>query len=142
MSEAKTGDTVKVHYRGILENGEVFYESYGKEALEFTIGEGGVIPGFEEVVVGMTPGDVATEKVPCEKAFGHWRDDLVAPIEREELPEGVKPVEGQYLVLRQKDGRKLTVLVTDQDEATVTFDGNHPLAGRDITFEIELVEIT
>jgi peptidylprolyl isomerase len=141
MAEAKNGDTVKVHYTGKLEDGTVFDSSAGREPIEFTLGERQVITGFEEAVVGMTPGESKTATVTPEEAYGPRYDEMVVVIGRQELPEHLDPKVGQRLQIRQPEGRMISVTVTDVSEANVTLDGNHPLAGRDLTFEIELVEI-
>ncbi len=141
MAEAQSGDTVKVHYKGTMEDGEVFDESRGREPLEFTIGEGEVIPGFEEAVEGMSPGDTCEETIKCADAYGEKRDDLVAEIDRGELPEDMDPNVGQHLQMQQQGGQTLNVVVVDQDDASITVDANHPLAGHDLTFEIELMDI-
>ncbi len=141
MTDAKEGDKVRVHYTGMLENGDVFDDSRDREPLEFTIGEGRIIPGFEEAVKGMSPGDTSTETIPCEKAYGERSEDLVVSLEHSELPDDLDPDIGQQLQMEQKDGSRLNVIVTDRDESTITLDANHPLAGRDLEFQIEMVEI-
>jgi|TARA_B100000315_G_C14506251_1_gene554748 FKBP-type peptidyl-prolyl cis-trans isomerase 2 len=138
---AKDGDTVKVHYTGTLEDGTTFDTSVGREPLEFTLGEGRVIPGFEEVVKGMQVGQSKTVTIPPERAYGLRLDDLVLVIEREQLPENLDPEVGQQLQMQQADARTTVVVVTDVSETTITVDANHPLAGKGLTFEIELVEI-
>ena len=138
---AKDGDTVKVHYTGTLEDGTTFDTSVGREPLEFTLGEGRVIPGFEEVVKGMQVGQSKTVTIPPERAYGPRLDDLALVIEREQLPENLDPEVGQQLQMQQADARTTVVVVTDVSETTITVDANHPLAGKGLTFEIELVEI-
>ena len=138
---AKDGNTVKVHYTGTLEDGTTFDTSVGREPLEFTLGEGRVIPGFEEVVKGMQVGQSKTVTIPPERAYGLRLDDLVLVIEREQLPENLDPEVGQQLQMQQADARTTVVVVTDVSETTITVDANHPLAGKGLTFEIELVEI-
>ena len=138
---AKDGDTVRVHYTGTLEDGSTFDTSVGGEPLEFTLGEGGIIPGFEEAVKGMQVGQSKTVTIPAEEAYGPHRDDLVMVIPREQLPEGMNPDIGQQLQMQQTDGRTIVVIVIDVSETTITIDANHPLSGKDLTFEIELVEI-
>ncbi|MCL4533716.1 MAG: peptidylprolyl isomerase [Bacteroidetes bacterium] len=141
MAQAKRGDTVKVHYVGKLENGRVFDESTDRPPLEFTIGEGQVIPGFEEAVVGMEPGESKTIEIPAQKAYGPRQESLVFNLDRRQLPGDFKPKAGQQLQLRDGDGRSLVATVTDVGDAGVTLDANHPLAGEDLIFEIKLVEI-
>ena len=137
---ANDGDTVKVHYTGKLEDGTVFDSSLEREPLEFTMGGGMMIPGFEEAVRGMSVGQSKTVTLPPEEAYGPYRDEMVLVIEREQLPPELNPAVGQQLQMQQH-GRVVIVLVTDVSEATITVDANHPLAGKDLTFEIEVVEI-
>ncbi|MFC2042316.1 FKBP-type peptidyl-prolyl cis-trans isomerase [Chloroflexota bacterium] len=138
---AKKGDTVTVHYTGMLDDGTVFDSSLEREPLEFTIGSGKVVPGFEEAIIGMQVGDKKTVTIPAEEAYGPHRDDRILLISREKLPEGLNPVVGQRLQLRLMDGRTVLVLVTEVREEEIVVDANHPLAGKDLTFEIELVDV-
>lgn len=141
MEEAKNGDTVKVHYTGKLEDGTIFDSSANREPLQFKIGEGKIIEGFEKAVVGMNPGDEKTTKVSSDKAYGPHRNELVVAIPRKQFPEHLKPEVGQQLQMRQRDGRTSIVTVADVSESTVTIDANHPLAGKDLTFDIKLLDI-
>ncbi|MHC1585063.1 MAG: FKBP-type peptidyl-prolyl cis-trans isomerase [Candidatus Syntropharchaeia archaeon] len=141
MAQAKIGDTVKVHYTGKLEDGTVFDTSIDREPLQFTIGERQIIPGFEEAVVGMSPGESKTTKIPSDKAYGPHHRELVVVVNRSQFPENFEPVVGEQLEIRQPGGHPILVMVTEVSESTVTLDANHPLAGKDLTFEIELVEI-
>ncbi|MFC2025213.1 peptidylprolyl isomerase [Chloroflexota bacterium] len=138
---ANDGDTVKVHYTGTLEDGTIFDTSREREPLEFTLGEGQLIPGFEEAVRGMRVGQVKTATIPVEEAYGPHRDDLVMIVERDQLPENMEPGIGEQLQMQEADGRTTVFVVTDVSETSITVDANHPLAGKDLTFEIELVEI-
>ena len=138
---AKDSDTVKVHYTGTLDDGTVFDTSIEREPLEFTLGEGMLIPGFEEAVKGMQVGQSKTVTIPAEEAYGPYLDDLIIVVERSQLPEGLDPEVGQVLEVTQEDGRTGVVTVIDVSETTITVDANHPLAGKDLTFEIKLVEI-
>ena len=138
---ASDGDTVRVHYTGTLEDGTTFDTSVGREPLEFTLGEGKMIPGFEKAVYGLKVGKSKTVTIPAEEAYGPHRDDLVIVVEREQLPADLDPKVDQQLQMQQTDGRTAVVIVTDVSETTITVDANHPLAGKDLTFEIELVEI-
>ncbi len=142
MVQAKHGDTVKVHYTGKLEDGTVFDSSESREPLEFTIGEGKIIPGFERAVVGMSPGESKTEKVPADQAFGPYREELILEVDRQQIPADVKPEVGKRLQFRHANGRATQALVTDVSESKVTLDGNHPLARSDLIFNIQLLEIT
>lgn len=140
MEQAKSGDTVKVHYTGKLEDGTEFDSSRGKDPLEFTLGEGRIIPGFEQAVLGMNPGDSKTVNIPADQAYGAYRDDWVMVVEREQLPSNIEPQVGQQLQVRQGE-QAYVVQITDVSESNVTLDRNHPLAGEALTFEIQLVEV-
>ncbi|MCC5906083.1 MAG: peptidylprolyl isomerase [Balneolaceae bacterium] len=141
MSKAKDGDTVKVHYTGTLKNGEVFDTSEEKEPLEFTLGEGQLIPGFEKAVVGMDVGDSTKIDIPTDEAYGEAREDLVINVPKDQLPEGVKPEVGMQLQVNQPNGQPVPVRITKVGDTDLTLDANHPLAGEDLTFDIELVEV-
>ena len=138
---ANDGNTVKVHYTGTLEDGTTFDTSVGREPLEFTLGAGKMIPGFEKAVYGLAVGESKTVTILAEEAYGPYRTDLVTVVEREQLPTGLEPEVGQQLQAQQTDGSTARVLVTDVSETTITLDANHSLAGKDLTFEIKLVEI-
>jgi FKBP-type peptidyl-prolyl cis-trans isomerase 2 len=141
MAEAKTGDTVKVHYTGKLNDGTVFDTSADRDPLQFTIGEGQLISEFEEAVVGMNPGDTKTIQIASEDAYGPHHEEMVMEVDRSEFPEDIDPQVNQRLQVRQPDGQTFAVTVTDVSDAKVKLDGNHPLAGKDLTFDIELNEI-
>ncbi len=138
---AKNGDTVKVHYTGKLQDGTVFDSSMSREPLEFAIGSGNIIPGFENAVIGMNPGDSKTETIPAENAYGPHREEMVLVVERGQIPEDVAVEVGQQLQIRQQEGQVIPVIVTDISDSQVTLDANHPLAGEDLVFDIELVGI-
>jgi FKBP-type peptidyl-prolyl cis-trans isomerase 2 len=138
---AETGDTVKVHYTGKLTDGTVFDTSVGSEPLEFTLGQGKVIAGFEQVVVGMQVGESKTVTIPADQAYGQRRDDMIFEVGRDELPADIDPEVGMQLQMNQGDGGITIVTITDVSETTVKIDANHPLAGQDLKFDIELVEI-
>lgn len=141
MSKAKDGDTVKVHYTGTLENGEVFDTSKEKEPLEFTLGQGQLIPGFEKAVVGLNVGDKTTIDIPSTEAYGEVREDLVISVPKDQLPGDVEPQIGMQLQVNQPDGQPIPVRVTDITDEELKLDANHPLAGQDLKFEIELVNV-
>lgn len=141
MSKVKDGDTVKVHYTGKLEDGSVFDSSEGKEPLEFTLGEGQLIPGFEKAVEGLAAGDSTEVIIPEDEAYGEPREDLVINVPKDNLPEDVSPEVGMQLQVNQPDGQSIPVRITDIGDEEITLDANHPLAGKQLTFEIELVEI-
>lgn len=131
---AETGDTVSVHYRGTLDNGEEFDSSRGREPLTFTIGVGQVIEGFDSAVTGMAIGESKTVRLEAAEAYGERRDDLVLAVPKEQAPEGLE--EGQQVLLGNTPAT-----VIDVNDTEVTVDANHPLAGEALTFEIELVAI-
>ena len=138
---AQAGDTVKVHYTGKLEDGTVFDSSQGREPLEFTIGSGALIEGFEQAVVGMAPGEAKTVQIPSVEAYGPHHEEMVQEIEREVIPSEIEIDIGIRLQASQGEGPPLILTVVEMSESTITVDANHPLAGEDLTFEIDLVEI-
>jgi peptidylprolyl isomerase len=140
-AQAKNGDTVQVNYTGKLADGTVFDSSVGREPLEFTLGADQVIPGFEKAVFGMKVGEKKTVTIPVDEAYGPRLDDLVGELPREKLPSDLTPEVGQQLVMTRPDGGKVIVTITGVSDNTVMIDANHPLAGKDLTFEIELVKI-
>jgi len=149
MAQAKEGDKVKVHYTGRLKGG-VFFDSSecaeqecgcDAEPLEFTIGEGEVIPGFEKGVIGMSVGEAKTFTIPVDDAYGKRNEEMVVAVERSHVPADMTPEVGMRLEVTQEDGQEFPVVITEVTETHVTLDANHPLAGRDLTFEIKLVEI-
>jgi peptidylprolyl isomerase len=142
MTQAKHGDTVKVHYTGKLEDGSVFDTSQGRDPLEFKLGESKVIPGFEDAVLGMSPGQTRTEKIPAAKAYGDHHKELILEVERANIPKDADIEVGQSLVIGNEQGQTLDVLVTSITDDMVTLDANHPLAGKTLEFTIELVEIS
>lgn len=141
MSQAKQGDTVKVHYTGKLVDGTVFDSSLDDEPLEFTIGEGDLIPGFEQALIGMAPGESKTERIPAEQAYGPHIDEMVVEVDREYMPANFEPEIGQQMQVRQADGEIIPVIIVEVNDSSVTLDANHPLAGQDLIFEIQLLEI-
>ena len=141
MSEVKTGDTVQVHYTGRLESGEQFDSSRERDPLQFTLGNGELIPGFENAVIGMNLGDVKTIQIPSQEAYGPYMENMKITVDKAKLPEDMELKIGMNLTLRGSDERKLNVRVIDIAENTVTMDANHPLAGKDLMFDIELVKI-
>ncbi|BCR06225.1 peptidyl-prolyl cis-trans isomerase [Desulfuromonas versatilis] len=141
MAQLKNGDTAKVHYTGTLADGTVFDSSRERDPLEFTVGGGQLIKGFDQGVVGMTVGETRTVNIPAEQAYGPHREEIVIAVERSQLPPGLTPEVGMQLQAQGGDGQPVMVTVTAVDEQKVTIDANHPLAGKDLSFEIELVEI-
>ncbi|ASQ91245.1 peptidylprolyl isomerase [Prosthecochloris sp. GSB1] len=141
MPEAKSGDKVKVHYTGKLDDGSVFDTSAERQPLEFTIGEGAVIPGFERAVIGLQPGESTETTIASTDAYGPRSEELVTEVKREQLPADLDVSIGQQLQVGMANGQTAVVLVTDVTETGIMIDANHPLAGMDLTFSIELVEI-
>lgn len=141
MSKAKDGDTVKVHYTGTLENGEVFDTSQEREPLEFQLGQGQLIPGFEKAVIGMSEGDSTKVDIPSNEAYGEVREDLVINVPKNQLPDDVEPKVGMQLQVNQQNGQPIPVRITEVKDEELVLDANHPLAGKDLTFEIELLEV-
>ena len=141
MSQAKSGDTVKVHYTGTLNNGQVFDSSKGREPLQFTLGTGMVIPGFDAAVTDLSPGETVMATIPNAEAYGPYQKEMVAEIEKENIPADFELEVGQRLQMQVPSGEAMAVTITDIKGEVVTLDGNHPLAGQDLTFELELVEI-
>lgn len=140
MAQAQTGDTVRVHYTGKLGDGEVFDSSQGRDPLEFTLGEGKVIAGFDEAVAGMQPGDEKTVVIPADQAYGPRREEMMGEVPRAQFPPNIEPQVGQQLQMQQ-GGQNFVVTVADVSDEVVRLDANHPLAGKDLTFELELVDI-
>lgn len=140
MSQAKSGDTVKIHYTGTLEDGTQFDSSEGREPLEFAIGSGQVIPGFDNAVDGMAVGDNKTVTIPPGEAYGERHEQLIQEVPKTALPEDMKPEVGMQLQSQSPDGQVMNLTVTDVADESITVDANHPLAGQALTFAIELVE--
>lgn len=143
MSEAKQGDTVKIHYTGRLDDGTQFDSSIGREPLEFTLGEGRVIAGFEQAVLGMTEGDSKTVTISADQAYGPRNEQAVQDIPLSSLPEQIRDdlQPGMRLQANDPSGQPLLLTVAGIGEDNVTLDANHPLAGEALTFDLELVEI-
>ena len=141
MAQAKSGDFVQVHYTGKLDDDSVFDSSEGRDPLTFQLGIGQVVPGFDAAVAGMEVGDRKTVKISSAEAYGPRIDQLVFSAPRSNLPPGYDPQPGEMMRLETRDGRQMDVVVTFADDEVVKMDGNHPLAGKDLTFDVELVEV-
>jgi FKBP-type peptidyl-prolyl cis-trans isomerase 2 len=141
MKEAQVGDLVRVHYTGKLQDGEVFDSSKERDPLEFTLGDKDLLAGFENGVVGMKPGESKSVTLEPENAFGDRREDLLLKLPKTEFPENITPSVGLQLKLSSASGNDMTVVITEVGEDSVTLDGNHPLSGQTVTFDIELLEI-
>ncbi len=142
MAAAKTGDSVKVHYTGTLDDGTVFDSSVGNEPLEFTLGSGQVIEGFEGAILGMQVGESKVVEIPPDQAYGERSDALVQVVARDQVNLGVEPETGMEVEMQTDDGSSIPLLITAISDTTITFDANHPLAGEQLKFELTLVEIS
>lgn len=142
MTQVKENNTVKVHYTGKLADGQVFDSSEGKEPLAFTLGQGSLIPGFEKGLIDMKLNEKKTIIIPADEAYGYPREDLLIEVPKSELPQEMDPEVGMGLVSRTPEGQEINLLVVEVKEDTVVLDGNHPLAGKELIFDLEVVEIT
>ena len=142
MQQVKKGDTVKVHYHGKLEDGTTFDSSEGREPLEFEVGSGMVIAGFDNGVTGMVAGDKKTVHIPVEEAYGPANEDMIMEFPRNRFPEEMIPEVGMQLNMNNGQGHTIPVVIVEVKEEVVILDANHPLAGKDLIFDLELVEIT
>jgi peptidylprolyl isomerase len=141
MTTAKSGDTVKIHYTGTLDNGTQFDSSEGREPLEFALGGGQVIPGFDKAVDGMAVGESKTVTIPAEEAYGQRHEQLVQEVPKSALPDEMEPSVGMQLQSQSPDGQVMNLVITEVADESITVDANHPLAGQALTFAIELVAI-
>ncbi len=141
MSKVKATDRVRVHYTGKLSNGQVFDSSLEREPLDVQLGQGQLIPGFEKGLVDMAVNEKKTITIPMEEAYGDVQKELFHTISRQQLPENLEPQVGMGLVARNEDGSEHQLRVAEVSEDSIIVDANHPLAGQDLTFELELVEI-
>jgi peptidylprolyl isomerase len=141
MQQAQNGDKVKVHYHGKLRSGETFDSSEGREPLEFTVGSGQVIKGFDDGVTGMQVGDKKTVEINVEDAYGEKSEDMIIEFPKEQFPGDMSPEVGQQLMMSNGSGQSFPVTIMEVRDDSVLLDANHPLAGQDLIFDIELVEI-
>ncbi len=141
MTQAKSGDTVKVHYTGKFEDGTEFATSIQDGPLQFTIGEGQVISGLEQAVIGMSPGEAKTAEILADQAYGPYQADKVVEVSRNRFPPHLELQIGSVLKMRKAGGEKIRRIVTTLSDTSVTLDANHPLAGEDLTFDLQLIEI-
>lgn len=139
--KVKANDTIKVHYKGTLTNGELFDSSEGREPLEFTVGAGQVIPGFDAAVMDMEVGEAKSFLIPCDDAYGQADERLVQQVGKDMLPPDMQPEVGMMLSSTMPNGQEIPVKVTEVADEHITIDANHPLAGQDLNFEITLIEI-
>lgn len=141
MSQAKSGDTVRIHYTGTLEDGTEFDSSRGREPLEFALGSGQVIPGFDSAVEGMRIGDEKSVRIEPDQAYGARHEQLVQDVPKSALPDDIQPAVGMQLQSQSPDGQVMMFVIAAVNEDSITVDGNHPLAGESLNFDIELVAI-
>ena len=141
MTQVKTGDTVHIHYTGTLNDGTTFDSSEGREPLSFQVGSGQIIPGLDSAIPGMTVGDKKTVNVACDEAYGQVNPEMTQAVPRADIPADIPLETGTRLQMQTQNGQVIPVTITAVDDSTVTLDANHPLAGQDLTFNIELVKI-
>lgn len=141
MAQAKQGDIVKVHYTGTFEDGTSFDTSVGKEPLQFVIGGGLLMPAFEQAVIGMSLGDSRSLRIQSDDAYGPYMDELILEVDKSQIPPYIDPEEGSQLQITQDDGSSTVVKVVKLTDEKVFLDANHPLAGKNLNFQIELVDI-
>jgi len=141
MTEVKPGDKVRIHYTGKLEDGTTFDSSEGRDPLEFTVGSGEIIPGLDNALPGMSAGETKTVEVPCADAYGERNPEAMQAIPRAQVPDNIPLEIGTRLQLQTPQGQVMPVTVTEVSEEEVVLDANHPLAGQDLTFAIELVSV-
>lgn len=139
--QVKNGDTIKIHYKGRLADGSVFDSSEGREPLEFTVGEGMVIPGFDAGVKDMNVGEKKTIHIPAAEAYGDKQEHLIIEFPKDQFPPDLKPEAGMQLSMSSNTGQIIPVVITDVKEETVMLDANHQLAGKDLIFDLELMEV-
>jgi FKBP-type peptidyl-prolyl cis-trans isomerase 2 len=141
MQQAQNGDKVKVHYHGKLRNGETFDSSQGRDPLEFTLGTGQVIKGFDEGVKGMQVGDKKTVEIPVDDAYGAKNEEMLIEFPKNQFPADLNPEVGMQLMMNNGEGQQFPVNIVEVKDESVVLDANHPLAGQDLIFDLELVEI-
>lgn len=141
MSTVKQGDKIKVHYTGKMEDGSIFDSSENREPLEFTVGSGMLIKGFDDGVVGMNTGETKTINIPAEEAYGAYNEEMVFDFDRSMAPQGAEPEIGEHVQLEGPNGEQMMATIIGKTEAAFIMDCNHPLAGKNLIFEIKLVEI-
>lgn len=141
MATVKENDTVVVHYTGRLQDGQVFDSSEGRDPLEVSLGQGQLIPGFEQGLVGMQPNDKKTVNIPMQDAYGEVRKELFQKIDKQELPDDIDPKVGMGLMAQNPDGSQRQLRVAEVEDDHIVIDANHPLAGQDLIFDLEVVEI-
>jgi len=141
MKEIAENDTIALHYNGTLNNGELFDSSEGRDPLQFEVGTGQVIPGFDKAVIGMKVEENKVFTIPADEAYGQMNEELIYQVPKNAIPESLNPTPGQRLVSNLEDGRQIPVTVTEVTEESITLDASHPLAGKDLTFDITIVSV-
>jgi FKBP-type peptidyl-prolyl cis-trans isomerase 2 len=142
MNQVKENNTVKVNYTGKLSDGQIFDSSEGKEPIEFTLGQGQLIPGFEKGLIDMKLNEKKTITIPKDEAYGDVNKDLIQEVKKTELPQDMAPEVGMGLVSKSPDGQEMNLMVVEVREETIVIDGNHPLAGKELIFDLEVLAIT
>jgi FKBP-type peptidyl-prolyl cis-trans isomerase 2 len=142
MNQVKENNTVKVNYTGKLSDGQIFDSSEGKEPIEFTLGQGQLIPGFEKGLIDMKLNEKKTITIPKDEAYGDVNKDLIQEVKKTELPQDMAPEVGMGLVSKSPDGQEMNLMVVEVREETIVIDGNHPLAGKELVFDLEVLAIT
>ena len=141
MSQVKENNTIKVNYTGKLSNGQTFDTSEGKEPIEFVLGQGKLIPGFEKGLIDMKLNEKKTIEIAKDQAYGEVNDNLIQEVNKTELPQDMEPKVGMGLVSKSPDGQEINLMVVEVKEESIVVDGNHPIAGHDLIFDVEVVEI-
>ncbi len=141
MSQVKENNTIKVNYTGKLSNGQIFDTSKGKEPIEFVLGQGRLIPGFEKGLIDMKLNEKKTIEIAKDQAYGDVNDNLIKEVNKTELPQDMEPKVGMGLVSKSPDGKEINLMVVEVKDESIVIDGNHPLAGQDLIFDVEVVEI-
>tara|TARA_B110001454_G_C12400416_1_gene300629 strand:+ start:90 stop:536 length:447 start_codon:yes stop_codon:yes gene_type:complete len=141
MSQVKENSTIKVNYTGKLSNGQIFDTSEGKEPIEFVLGQGRLIPGFEKGLIDMKLNEKKTIEIAKDQAYGDVNDNLIQEVKKTELPQDMEPKVGMGLVSKSPEGQEINLMVVEVKEESIVIDGNHPLAGHDLIFDVEVVEI-
>jgi FKBP-type peptidyl-prolyl cis-trans isomerase 2 len=141
MSQVKENNTIKVNYTGKLSNGQIFDTSEGKEPIEFVLGQGRLIPGFEKGLIDMKLNEKKTIEIAKDQAYGDVNDNLIQEVKKTELPQDMEPKVGMGLVSKSPDGKEINLMVVEVKDESIVIDGNHPLAGHDLIFDVEVVEI-
>ena len=139
MNRVKNGDKVRIHFTGRLPDGRIFATSVGREPIELTVGDDALMPGFREALVGMMPGESKTARIAASKAFGERREDLILRLEADSIPLGARPQIGEVVQLKSDAGQQMSARVIEASGEDIKLDANHPLAGHDLTFEIEML---